>query len=64
MKCPLCAGDSSVIQTYNNANNHVRRRRCCDSCGHRFTTKEKIIRAVTPGKKSTQTTTGNDNAEN
>lgn len=50
MKCPLCSGDSSVLQTYNNANNQVRRRRQCDDCGHRFTTKERMFKAPKIGK--------------
>ena len=41
MKCPLCEGNTRVLETRD-----VRRRRACEVCNHRFTTEENIIDAV------------------
>lgn len=43
MLCPICGGDSKVLDTRTNENvNSVKRRRECIKCGKRFTTYEKI----------------------
>lgn len=44
MKCPYCGNsDTRVIDSRPvEDNNSIRRRRCCDECGKRFTTYEKI----------------------
>ena len=44
MKCPYCGNsDTRVIDSRPaEENNSIRRRRCCDECGKRFTTYEKI----------------------
>ena len=43
MLCPVCGGDSKVLDTRTNENvNSVKRRRECIKCGKRFTTYEKI----------------------
>lgn len=39
MECPLCGSASSVIETRSGPREN-RRRRQCDVCNHRFTTKE------------------------
>jgi len=47
MKCPKCDGkESRVIDSREVRNGcSIRRRRVCNSCGHRFTTYEEIQRA-------------------
>lgn len=44
MKCPYCSyPDTRVIDSRPaDDNNSIRRRRCCDECGKRFTTYEKV----------------------
>ena len=43
MKCPVCQGDSKVLDTRSNEEGtSIRRRRECMLCGKRFTTYEKI----------------------
>lgn len=43
MLCPICGGDSKVLDTRTNENvNSVKRRRECMKCGKRFTTYERI----------------------
>ncbi len=43
MFCPICGGDSKVLDTRtNDTANTVKRRRECMKCGKRFTTYEKI----------------------
>ncbi len=44
MRCPVCGGHSTkVLDSRDTAEStQVRRRRCCVSCGHRFTTRERI----------------------
>lgn len=43
MFCPICGGDSKVLDTRtNDSANTVKRRRECITCGKRFTTYEKI----------------------
>ncbi len=43
MKCPVCQGDSKVLDTRSNEEGtSIRRRRECMICGKRFTTYEKI----------------------
>ena len=44
MKCPYCGNsDTRVIDSRPaDDNSSIRRRRCCDECGKRFTTYEKI----------------------
>ena len=43
MLCPICGGDSKVLDTRTNESvNSVKRRRECIQCGKRFTTYEKI----------------------
>lgn len=40
--CPKCKSPKSWVIDKRNADVHVRRRRQCDDCGHRFTTYETI----------------------
>ena len=44
MKCPYCNNtDTRVIDSRSAEDgNSIRRRRCCDECGKRFTTYEKV----------------------
>lgn len=50
MKCPICGGDTKVINSRLDATeNEVRRRRVCLSCGQRITTIEFEIEE--PGNK-------------
>ncbi len=44
MKCPYCGNSDTCVIDSRPAeeNNSIRRRRCCDECGKRFTTYEKI----------------------
>lgn len=46
MRCPKCAhSDDKVIDSRTIRNGEViRRRRCCLSCGHRFTTYEEVVK--------------------
>ena len=45
MKCPKCAKSSEVVKVYQFPT-EARRRRECLTCGHRFTTSEKLWRRV------------------
>jgi transcriptional repressor NrdR len=42
MKCPHCSYEDSKVTDSRDVNDTVRRRRQCLSCGHRFTTYERI----------------------
>ena len=44
MKCPFCGEDNTRVIDSRPAedNSSIRRRRCCDECGKRFTTYEKV----------------------
>ena len=43
MLCPICGGDSKVLDTRTNESvNSIKRRRECMKCGKRFTTYERI----------------------
>lgn len=42
MKCPKCRSEESKVVDSRQAENAIRRRRVCESCGHRFTTFERI----------------------
>ena len=45
MKCPKCSKPSEVVKVYQFPT-EARRRRECLTCGHRFTTSEKLWRRV------------------
>jgi Zn ribbon nucleic-acid-binding protein len=45
MKCPKCSKPSEVVKVYQFPT-EARRRRECLTCGHRFTTAEKLWRRV------------------
>ena len=45
MKCPKCAKPSEVVKVYQFPT-EARRRRECLTCGHRFTTSERVWRRV------------------
>ncbi len=42
MQCPYCNGVDSKVTDSRSAEDSIRRRRQCASCGHRFTTYERI----------------------
>ena len=42
MRCPFCGAEDSRVIDSRPAENAIRRRRQCESCGKRFTTYEKI----------------------
>lgn len=42
MRCPKCQSESSRVVDSRQADNMIRRRRECESCGNRFTTFERI----------------------
>lgn len=44
--CPFCAARSSWVCDKRNGDGYVRRRRQCDDCGERFTTREVIVDSV------------------
>jgi transcriptional repressor NrdR len=47
MRCPYCKHEASrVIDTSHDTRGGVRRRRACESCGHRFSTYERPILAT------------------
>lgn len=48
MQCPICGGDSRVLDTRTAAFFTVRRRRECETYGHRFTTVEIHSSALSP----------------
>jgi Zn ribbon nucleic-acid-binding protein len=45
MKCPKCSKPSEVVKVYQFPT-EARRRRECLTCGHRFTTSEKLWRRI------------------
>jgi Zn ribbon nucleic-acid-binding protein len=45
MKCPKCSKPSEVVKVYQFPT-EARRRRECLTCGHRFTTAEKLWRRI------------------
>ncbi|MFC4651533.1 transcriptional regulator NrdR [Lactococcus nasutitermitis] len=42
MRCPKCQSEDSRVVDSRQADNAIRRRRVCESCGNRFTTFERI----------------------
>lgn len=41
--CPHCQARSSWVVDSRNGEGYVRRRRQCDDCGERFTTREELV---------------------
>ncbi len=46
MRCPVCLGQSTKVLDSRDSGETIRRRRQCQSCGHRFTTRERIETSV------------------
>lgn len=46
MQCPICNGDTCIINTREYRSNTVYRRRKCTSCGARFSTVEEHVGGV------------------
>ncbi len=42
MECPVCGGRNTKVVDSRDSRDGVRRRRVCNECGHRFTTRERI----------------------
>jgi transcriptional repressor NrdR len=42
MRCPVCEGGTKVLDSRDGKGEEIRRRRVCNECGHRFTTRERI----------------------
>ncbi len=42
MECPVCSGRNTKVVDSRESRDGVRRRRVCNDCGHRFTTRERI----------------------
>lgn len=42
MECPVCGGRNTKVVDSRDSRDGVRRRRVCNACGHRFTTRERI----------------------
>lgn len=42
MECPVCSGRNTKVVDSRDSRDGVRRRRVCNQCGHRFTTRERI----------------------
>lgn len=42
MECPVCSGRDTKVVDSRESRDGVRRRRVCNECGHRFTTRERI----------------------
>lgn len=42
MRCPVCEGGTKVLDSRDGKGEEIRRRRVCNDCGHRFTTRERI----------------------
>ena len=42
MRCPVCEGGTKVLDSRDGRGEEIRRRRVCNECGHRFTTRERI----------------------
>ena len=42
MRCPVCGGGTKVLDSRDARDAEIRRRRSCNDCGHRFTTRERI----------------------
>lgn len=66
MNCIKCGEDTRVATTYQNANGVTRRRRICNFCDLRFTTREKaderdIERVQTPTQELEEREEGIDN---
>lgn len=66
MNCIKCGEDTRVTTTYQNANGITRRRRICNHCEFRFTTREKaderdIERAELPEPPKDKKRKGVDN---
>jgi hypothetical protein len=51
MECPACGGPTSVVETRRGPREN-RRRRECDDCQHRFTTKELLYSDIKSTQKS------------
>lgn len=56
MQCPNCGGENFRTIDSRRAKAHIRRRRECETCGTRFTTKEvvagekEIVRVLSPSQ--------------
>lgn len=48
MTCPNCGGPTTVLETREYTNGHVRRSRECLDCDFRFTTREQVARDKRP----------------
>lgn len=47
MRCPVCrSGQTKVVDSRDSRDGSIRRRRLCNNCGHRFTTRERIDEAL------------------
>lgn len=46
MRCPVCQGQSTKVLDSRDSGEAIRRRRRCQACGHRFTTRERIETSV------------------
>ncbi|MEE9382185.1 MAG: transcriptional regulator NrdR [Nannocystaceae bacterium] len=47
MRCPVCrSGQTKVLDSRDGPDGGIRRRRSCNACGHRFTTRERIDEAL------------------
>lgn len=47
MRCPVCrSGQTKVVDSRDSRDGSIRRRRLCNGCGHRFTTRERIDEAL------------------
>jgi transcriptional repressor NrdR len=42
VECPVCSGRNTKVVDSRESRDGVRRRRVCNDCGHRFTTRERI----------------------
>ena len=42
MRCPVCGGGTKVLDSRDSRGEEIRRRRLCNECGHRFTTRERV----------------------
>lgn len=42
MECPVCGGRNTKVVDSRDSRDGIRRRRVCNECGHRFTTRERI----------------------
>lgn len=46
MLCPVCQGGTKVLDSRDARDHTIRRRRRCQQCGHRFSTRERIEAAL------------------